>query len=171
MQQPLDWVVSAGEVGEPGLRFARRATAEERVRLAAALEIVAVRTLDAACDIERQSGGRYRLQGRIRADVTQSCVVTLEPVDSTVEATIAVQFFPDGELPERAPVEREALSVEDQEALADDRIEIGRLIFEHLAAGLDPYPRKAGVEFTWRDDTEGGRNSPFAALARLREKK
>ena len=35
--------------------------------------------------------------------------------------------------------------------LIDGIIPVGRIVFETISAGLDPYPRKPGAEFTWAD--------------------
>ena len=51
-------------------------------------------------------------------------------------------------------------------------IPAGRIIFETLAASLDPYPRREGVEFNWQDPqaTEPEKASPFAVLSKLNDK-
>lgn len=51
--------------------------------------------------------------------------------------------------------------------IVDGRIDLGALAAEFLALGLDPYPRKPGAAFEPGEE-EAGRDSPFAALARLR---
>ena len=51
--------------------------------------------------------------------------------------------------------------------IVDGRIDLGALAAEFLALWLDPYPRKPGAAFEPGEE-EAGRDSPFAALARLR---
>jgi hypothetical protein len=51
--------------------------------------------------------------------------------------------------------------------IIDGRIDLGALAAEFLALGLDPYPRKPGAAFEGAEP-EPERDSPFAALARLR---
>jgi hypothetical protein len=49
------------------------------------------------------------------------------------------------------------------------QIDLGVIAAEHLALGLDPYPRGAGSEFQGHvEEASGPGFSPFAALARLR---
>ncbi len=54
--------------------------------------------------------------------------------------------------------------------LDGDRIDVGRIVYETLSAGLDPYPRKEGAEFDWADPKTGVADSanPFAVLKKLK---
>lgn len=47
------------------------------------------------------------------------------------------------------------------------RIDLGALTAEFLALGLDPYPRKPGVDF--EPVASGPESGPFDALRRLRD--
>ena len=57
---------------------------------------------------------------------------------------------------------------EPPEPLVDGKIDLGALATEFLVLGIDPYPRKAGAEFTppkvGDDDAH-----PFAALEALKK--
>jgi hypothetical protein len=48
------------------------------------------------------------------------------------------------------------------------RIDLGALAAEFLSLGLDPYPRKPGVDFEAPEGDAPGEESPFAALGKLR---
>ena len=47
------------------------------------------------------------------------------------------------------------------------QIDLGALTAEFLALGLDPYPRKPGVDFSYQDPADE-KDSPFAALGKLK---
>jgi hypothetical protein len=47
---------------------------------------------------------------------------------------------------------------------------MGAIAAEFLLLGIDPYPRKAGAEFTLPAE-QGNDASPFAVLARLKDAK
>ena len=102
----------------------------------------------------------------VQADITQICVVTLEPFDSTVDEEVEVDFAE----PEGMPAEHLRPTMHDYEPpdeIVNGQIDLGALTAEFLALGLDPYPRKPGVAFEVGD---GDRDeSPFAALAKLKE--
>ena len=60
----------------------------------------------------------------------------------------------------------------DIEPLEGHEIAIGRIVFETLAAALDPYPRKGDASFNWTepDNPDEKKTSPFAVLAKLKGK-
>ena len=87
----------------------------------------------------------------------------------------SVELFPASEAAETKddPEEQEVLSTPDIEPYEDGRIDVGAIVYEHLSAALDPYPRKEGVEFDWVDPkiaADPTAVSPFAALAKLKPK-
>src|SRR5690606_3226474 len=120
--------------------------------------------------IRAQGKGRYVMSGRLSARLTQSCVVTLEPVAARIKEDFEVAFWPEGSLPDVGDAEVEALSLPEIEPIKNGIIEAGRVLYDTLAAALDPYPRKAEARFDWAE--EGGEgdaaDTPFAALKKLK---
>ncbi|MFA5901312.1 MAG: DUF177 domain-containing protein [Hyphomicrobium sp.] len=171
MIEILDWSYRVSEVPEAGLRVTREATDAERARVAEDLEIEACRRLLCEFSIRAIGKGHYRLAGKVTADVTQACIVTLEPVEQTAEGAFSVEFWPTGAIPGTPEEEQEALSAAEIEPIEHGRIDAGRIIFETLATALDPYPRKPGAELGEEHAQPAGSAglSPFAALKKLRE--
>lgn len=166
-----EWSHSVLDIGTGGLARDHTATAEELASFAKALGLIRMSAAKTSYRIDRLAGGAYRLKGRIIADVEQACVVSLEPVAAHVDEAFDVEFWPD--LPEADGGEDKAvLDERDVERLDDGVIPVGRIVFETLSAGLDPYPRKQGAEFEWVDKpaTLPEKTSPFAALAKLKDK-
>lgn len=172
MNAPLDWSYRVREIPEAGLRETRSATAAERASVSAALEIVSCEELTARFDIRATGKGHYRLAGKVAAKLTQTCVVTLEPIPQTAEGTFDVEFWPAGSVPEQGEDEVEALSAAEIEPIEHGLIDAGRIVFEALSANVDPYPRKAGAEFQSDaiDDPEPPAAGPFAALQKLKDR-
>ncbi len=167
----LDWVHGATDVPEAGRPFTRVATATERGAVATELGLLACRALEANYSVRPEAGGRYRVEGRVRAVVEQACVVTLEPVEAAVDEPFEVTFCPAEAMPAAPSSEREILSEPEIEPLRDGRIEVGRVVFETLAAALEPYPRRADAAFEWTDPRDAGgseKASPFAVLRSLK---
>lgn len=167
-----DWVHPVHEIGREGISETRSATEEQRLELARELDILACDRLSVTYDIKALGGGRYAFSGRLAADVTQACVVSLDPVPARIEERFAITLAPPAALDDEPPVvgEREVSSIPDTEPITDGCIEAGPLAYEILSAALDPYPRKQGVEFDWVDPKlkDAGNQGPFAALARLK---
>src|SRR5438067_9430646 len=72
------------------------ATEAERAALARRLGLVAVDLLSARLSWRRQASGLIRLEGELEAQVTQSCVVTLEPVAARVTDRFVRHFVQGG---------------------------------------------------------------------------
>ena len=151
------------------------ASAAERTAIAALLELPELATLRFDYAVRRGGGGRHHLSGRLAADVTQTCVVTLEPVQGRVDVPVEVDFWPErllAELEARAEEGASDPDTEWPEPITEGKIDIGPLIYETLATSLDPYPRREGASFEWAEGRETNgeeeKTSPFAALERLK---
>jgi uncharacterized metal-binding protein YceD (DUF177 family) len=168
-----DWFHLVTDGPDRAIETTRTATAEELIELARELDIPACERLRVAYEIRPLGNGHYRFSGTLEAEVTQACVVTLEPVPARLSETFAIELAPADELADEAPVigDREVSSVPDTEPIEDGRIEVGTMVFGILSAALPPYPRKDGVEFDWVDPkiaADPDAASPFAALAKLK---
>jgi hypothetical protein len=166
----LSLSVRAGEVPAGGRRFHLKANEKERLGLAEELGIPEVTELAAAFEVRRLSGGMFAVQGTLAASVVQTDIVTLEPVHLAVNETIELTLAPAEDASAKP-----AAALKEQESDGPDlfhggRIELGAIAREHLALGLDPYPRAAGVEFAGHvEDDSAAEASPFAALVELRK--
>lgn len=169
-----DWTHLVADIPERGLARTRTATDEERVELAREFDILSCEALSATYEIKPRGALRYVFSGTLEADVTQACVVTLDPVPAHVSEAFEIELAPpetllQGSAPAAGDIE--VSSVPDVEPMEDGRIEAGRIVFGVLSAALPPYPRKPGVEFDWVDpkvEADPGAASPFAALAKLK---
>lgn len=171
-QAPLsDWVHAVTDIPEGGLERERSVDAAALAALAEALQMERLDGAKASYRIQRLAGGGYRLFGRVAAQGVQLCIVSLEPIAADVAEGFDVEFWPD--LPE--PSGGEDLSILDErdvEPLENGEIPVGRIIFETISSGLDPYPRKDGAVFDWQETEAPAQSnvSPFAALSKLKDK-
>lgn len=154
-------------IGETGLNIALEAPPEVR---AAAAKLASVREVTAfAADFALSRRGRgVHVSGRVQAKVGQTCVVSLDPVESTVNEVVDLVFAPDGGQGGAAANSLEAAEAQ-PEPLVDGKVDLGALAVEFLLLGIDPYPRKPGVEFAAPKADDGGEH-PFAALATLKKR-
>jgi uncharacterized metal-binding protein YceD (DUF177 family) len=139
------------------------ATAEECAALARDFKIPAIRALSGDFIIDKTAKG-IRVRGRVKADITQTCVATLEDFDSTVDEEVEVDFAQPEGMPAAPPTDE--YDFEPPDEIVNGKIDLGALTAEFLALGLDPYPRKPGVAF--EQGEEAKEESPFAALAKLK---
>jgi uncharacterized metal-binding protein YceD (DUF177 family) len=172
MSEALTWSYRTTEIPEAGLREHRTATPAERVQVAAELDVVSCEQLVCDFAIRSVGHGRYRLAGKVTAQLTQKCVVTLDPIAQNVEGSFDVQYWPAAKLPESGEEEVEALNAAEIEPIQHGLIDAGRIIFETLSASVDPYPRKPGAEFEAGElaDDAPTEQGPFAALKKLKDR-
>lgn len=165
-------LVAVAKVGESGLAQTIEAKLGEVEKIAAYLDLVAVHSLKADIKLSRWRGRGLRVNGTMTAEVTQSCVVTLEPVEAKIEAEFERRFLPDDDLAGGEDSAHEVFvdpeGEDPPEPLGRD-VDLGEILVEELSLNLDPYPRKAGVEF--HDEAASTpRENPFAKLAKLKPK-
>lgn len=120
----------------------------EREALARRFDLLSLDRLDAEIRLRRVGGGMVRLSGRLRADVVQACVVSLEPVASAIEQDFTLLYGPT-QPGKSVMVDLEADVAEPFEG---DAIDIGEAAAQQLALALDPYPRAPGARLEWGGD-------------------
>lgn len=154
-------LVSLARIADSGREERLRASPEECAALATRFAIPAVERLEATLVLRPEPGGGVTVAGTLRADVVQTCVVSLEAVPQVVNETVAIRLVPPGQELSDDPEGPDEIPIE------GDTVDLGEAIAEHLALALDPYPRAAGAEVpssVAADDAAG----PFGALAALR---
>lgn len=164
--------VAVSKISEAGLVQTLTATPEEFTKLASYLDIVAVKALTAKISLTRRHGKGVHLTGTLKATVTQTCVVTLEPLDTQIEAAFERNYLPPDKYREEVKPEHDVFvdpTADDPPEPLGHEIDLGEVIVEELALNLDPYPRKPGVAF--QADEAPARENPFAVLAKLKPKK
>jgi len=167
---PFSHVVRVERIPPRGKRFHVEANEAERRAIADALGIVEVAALAADLDVKHLAGGDVGVRGTLTATVSQTDVVTLEPVRQEmveeIDVTLAAAEEAGGR--KRKAVEEETPG-DERDLYERGEIDLGAIAVEHLVLGLDPYPRAAGVAFEGHvEDAAGAAESPFAELRRLK---
>ena len=176
---PFSQLYNLARLGNAGdeVRFA--ADAAQRVAIAKWSGVVSVETLETRVEIKKLGPNRFGLAFHLNADVTQACVVTLEPVTSHMDKSFtrelvfvgasrtknagresgdsAPNLVLDGDL-EEGPEEIDSL-----------HLDLAVPVLEEFALALDPYPRRPGVEFAPKSPDSEAPESPFAVLKGLKQ--
>lgn len=166
-------LVAVARVGEGGLTQKVTAKPEELHAIALHLGLADISALSAEMALTRWRAKGIRVKGKLKADVTQHCVVSLDPIAAHIEAPFERRFLPsefDSTLDEAREVFVDPDGEDPPEPLGRE-IDLGEILIEELALSLDPYPRKAGVEFQSPEQPVIElKPNPFAALAKLKPK-
>ena len=150
-----------GLVGPDGRHEEIVASPAECAALAERFGILGIDSLRAVLDLAPEADGSVLVRGSLRAEVTQACVVSLEPVTQQVEEAVALRVLPPGREPADGPDDLDEIATA-QGGVAD----LGEALAEQLSLALDPYPRAAGAELP--AEAQDAPETPFAALAALK---
>ncbi len=164
--------VAVAQIPEVGLHRdleADKATREAIAEVGGLREILAA---SASLDVTPMSGGRFHVEGRVRARVGQTCVVTLDPIENEIDEPIDLIFAPPEQIPELADLVEEAAESDVEipdppEPIENGIIDLGRIATDALFLAVDPYPRKPDAVFEPLVVAEDPEDHPFAALKAL----
>ena len=146
-----------------GVKRTLEPDAAARARIAKALDLASLDSFTAEMDLAPSSAG-WRLSGRVRASLAQTCGITLEPLPVEIDAPFVLTLAEAVE-PESDEI---VITMDDEspDLIENGQIDLGQYAVEQLALRLDPFPRKPGAEFV--QPPEPVEISPFAVLKQLR---
>ncbi|QCK87174.1 DUF177 domain-containing protein [Phreatobacter aquaticus] len=165
------WPVRLSQVPSGGLDFVRDRLSEDDARaFAAHLGVQALSAFHLKAHIRPHRGDGLAVEGRVRATVAQTCVVSLEAMDNLIDEEIEVSYRPQEVLKPVLVEDEDGIAIDagidSDDPLIGGTIDLAAIAAEFLALGIDPYPRKPGIDFDAPSAGEGA--SPFAALAKLK---
>ena len=176
--KPDPWRVPLAVEQIPVTGLHRDLVADQATRVAVA-DVGGLRevlSVQASLDVTPKSGGRFHVAGRVRARIGQTCVVTLEEIESDIDEPIDLIFAPPDQIPEMAALIDEAQQNDGEsdrdtpdplEPVENGIIDLGRLATDALSLGVDPYPRKPDAVFEPLVEAPDPEDHPFAALKML----
>lgn len=164
---PFSHVISVADLPPNGLDLKLVPDAAATVALARHAGVLAAESIAATLHLAHEGKEGVRITGRLTATVRQTCGVTLEPFDAPLDEEIDVHFAPPGSYVRSDEDEENEIDPPDE--IIEGRIDVGALVGEFLALGVDPYPRKPGAVFEPPPENPAA-ISPFSALARLKDK-
>lgn len=178
--QPDPWraPVIVAQIPDTGLHRELEASAAERKAMAELAGVREILSARASFEVLPKSGGRVQVTGLVRGRIGQTCVVTLDPIESEIEEEVDLMFAPEAEarrladLIEEGQDDKASPEVADPpEPIAGGIIDLGRLATDALFLAIDPYPRKAGAVFEAEVIAPDPEDHPFAVLKALQDRK
>jgi uncharacterized metal-binding protein YceD (DUF177 family) len=169
----FSYLVKVGHISANPVQVHVEADERERTNLAELWKVETVNRLAADLQIARWKKDGVRIKGHVTGEVVQSCVVTLEPVVTSIEQDIDQIYVPEGSKLARIVLDGAGEMVLDPEGpdlpeqFTGDTIDAGALVAEFAALDIDPYPKKEGATFKEHiesKDEEDKKPSPFAVL-------
>ena len=143
----------------------------ERAALAKRFGLIAIERLTAEAWIKR-NGEEIEAEGRLSAEVTQSCVASGAPVAARVDEPFTIIFRPH---PQHVRDEEEEIELSGSDLdvvfYEGSAVDLGEAVAETLSLALDPYPRAPESEEILRKVGVKGEEeaAPAGALAGLKD--
>ncbi|MBK18340.1 MAG: hypothetical protein CMM52_05830 [Rhodospirillaceae bacterium] len=167
----FSYIVQPSELAENEIKHELLVESEACAALAERFGLQAIKNFSAQVKIQRLVREKaIRVSGEIAAEVVQTCVVSMTPVENIISETFEIHFREQSQIDEG-----ETEEIEEFEPFSDDTIDIGEVVSEELALALDPYPRASGIADDvlgpYLPEPEDPETKPFAALAALKRTK
>jgi hypothetical protein len=167
---PLNRFVDLSDLTQAGSLIDVAAKEDELAALAGWADVAAVESFTATVTLKRLSQNRFSLAALLRADVVQSCVVTLEPVCAHIEKAFSRELYC-ADRRDEAGGELTLAAGDDEtpDPISDLHYDLAAPLLEELSLAIDPYPRKPGVNFDVPVADSEKPVSPFAILKSLKK--
>ncbi|MCR9236045.1 MAG: DUF177 domain-containing protein [Alphaproteobacteria bacterium] len=178
---PWKYPIVAGDITNDAKDFLIKPDKADYPAIADALNVLAVRDLNATLRIHRTKNS-IRVRGFVEAVVEQSCVVTLEPVRQSLTEEVDRTFVANSSDFDTVFAKMNANhammidpdEVDPPEIVENGRLDLAAIALEHVIIGIDLYPRAPGADLSEVNAIEPIQieveelESPFAALAKLK---
>ncbi|MER8782976.1 DUF177 domain-containing protein [Mesorhizobium sp. M0437] len=157
---PVSFLANVARLPQKGLPVVIDADAGQRALLAVEHELLSVENYRAELLVEPWKRNGVKVSGHVEADITQACIVTLDPVEAHIDEPVEALF-----LPEQSKLGRQgfdgggeilldAEGPDSPETFSGDAIDVGALAEQFFGLAIDPYPRKPGVSLEAAGDAE-----------------
>lgn len=169
---PVSFMAFVSRLPQKGMQIRIEADRGQREALAEAHGLLGVERFAAELHVTPWKRNGVKVSGHVAADITQQCVVTLEPVDATIREDVQGLFLPDDSKLGRlgfgdgGEIHLDADGPDSPETFSGDTIDVGALAEEFFGLAIDPYPKKAGVALP----SAGNEETPEEAEGPLQEK-
>jgi len=171
---PISQSYNLARLGNAGDQVSIAADEAQRAAIASWVGILSLESFETTIQIKKLSPNRFGLTFHLVADVTQACVVTLEPVPGHMDHSFSRELHFTGPVRHRQAgddsVPEVVLDIEEEgpEEIESLHYDLAAPLLEEFVLSLEPYPRRPGVEFSPQTDAQERPESPFAVLKGLK---
>jgi hypothetical protein len=150
-RSPVSFLAHVARLPQKGLPVIVEADQAQRRALAAEYELLSVENYRAELLVTPWKRHGVKVTGRVEADITQACVVTLDPVPARIEEEVEGLFLPDDSKLGRLGFEEggeillAAEGPDGPETFHGETIDVGALAEQFFGLAIDPYPRRPGA--------------------------
>ncbi|BAV52379.1 hypothetical protein MLTONO_7477 [Mesorhizobium loti] len=161
---PVSFFANVARLPQKGLPVVIEADAAQRAALAEEHGLLSVEVYRAELLVASWKRNGVKVSGRVEADITQACIVTLDPVAAHIDEPVEALLLPEDSKLGRQGFEGggeillDADGPDSPETFSGDTIDVGALAEQFFALAIDPYPRKPGASLNAGGETEAVEN-------------
>jgi len=174
-KSPVSYEINVRNLPAKGITVTFEADPNQSRELARNHGLLSVERFSAELVVRPWKKDGVQVSGRVKADITQACVVTLEPLPSRIDEDVSAIFVPENSRLARIDGENAEIVLQAEgddlpEVFSGESVDVGALAEEFFELAIDPYPRKSGSEVDLPaqggEETEGG--PLYEALKKLK---
>lgn len=172
---PVSFNVFVTRLPQKGMPVVIDADARQREALASVHGLVSVERFHAELHVASWKRNGVKVSGRVEADITQECVVTLDPLPAKIDEEVEGLFLPaDSKLGREGfetsgEIHVSAEGPDSPETFTGDTIDVGALAEQFFGLGIDPYPRKPDATLASDDGDEASSEPEGPLQEKLRQ--
>jgi hypothetical protein len=151
IKSPVSFPVHVARLPQKGVSLTIEADSVQLAALAEEHGLLSVKDWRAELEVKPWKRNGVKIAGRVRADIVQACVVTLDPLDAHIDEAVEGLFLPEDSKLGRegfghaGEILLDADGPDSPETFSGDTVDAGALAEQFFALAIDPYPRKPGV--------------------------
>jgi uncharacterized metal-binding protein YceD (DUF177 family) len=166
---PIHLTYNLNRLGQSGDEITFSANDAERAALAAHVAVLEVSKFDARIVLKKLAANRFGASFELTAEITQACVVTLEPLVARIHQAFQRELHYTPNLRRTEKDLTIALEEDDAPEEIDSlHYDLAGPLIEEFVLAIDPYPRAPGVAFQPPAEPGDQPQSPFAVLKTLK---
>ena len=166
----FSYVVDVRQIPAAGLILNLKADEKQLRALADRFAVPAIKSLNVDVVLTKINKDRVRVNGDFKAEIEQTCVVSLESFVQSVQDRFCVVFSQEEDASLKLnEIDLDMDEEDDVEFLENGKIDVGELTAEYLSLALDPFPHAPEAVFRSEFEPETQKNA-FSVLEKLKFK-
>ena len=163
-QSPVSFRANIARLPQKGLPVVIEADAAQRAALAEEHGLLSVEAYRAELLVTSWKRNGVKVSGRVEADITQACIVTLDPVEAHIDEPVEALLLPEDSklgrqgFDDGGEILLDADGPDAPETFSGDTIDVGALAEQVFGLAIDPYPRKQGASLSAGGEAEPAEN-------------
>jgi hypothetical protein len=163
-RSPVSFLANVSRLPQKGLPVVIEADAAQRAALAVEHGLLSVESYRVELVVSSWKRNGVKVSGHVEADITQECIVTLDPVEAHIDEPVEALLLPEDSKLGRHGFEGggeillDAQGPDSPETFSGDKIDVGALAEQFFGLAIDPYPRKQGASLEADGEAEPPEN-------------